>query len=402
MIRERLQETASRLWADGTGWILVVISVGWLLSLGTRLIYPVLIPEITLEFRIDYATAGITLSVLWLGYALMSLPGGVLADRVGERAVLTGALLVGVLGIALVVTAPVFGVFVAATFVLGSGLGLFGTTGTTILADVYDEGATTAIGLSQVVGNVGTILLPVIAGLLVAGIGWRLGLAYVLPAFVVVIAGLWLIVPHRTSPRAGGADSSWRRTISRVGATFVDRSLVLIIVAMSSLAFVYQGLTGFLPVYLIDVKALSHPLASVLFGLMFVGMMIGMIASGPVAHRIGKRNAMIGFAAVSTPPVLALPYVDSLAAIVPLVMCAGLMGGFFPVSMTYVIRFIPDDIQGSVFGVVRTLFNGVGVLGPPIVGLLADMGYFDVGILVLGGVGILAIGSSLFLPRIPR
>jgi len=400
MLRQQFYKTASRLWADGTGWVLVVLCAAWFLSLGTRLIYPVLIPEVALEFRIDYATAGITLSLLWLGYSLMSLPGGVLADRVGERSVLTGALLIATVGITLVVTAPAFGIFLAASFVLGSGLGLFGTTGTTILADVYDEGSTTAISLSQIFGNLGTILLPVIAGLLVAGVGWRLGLAYVIPAFALVIVGIWMIVPGRTSPRAGGGDGSWRRTAARIGRTFVDRSLVLLIIAMSSLAFVYQGLTGFLPTYLIDIKAFDQRSASVLFGLMFVGMILGMIASGPVSHRIGKRNAMIGFAAVSIPPVLALPYVDNFAVIVALVMSAGLMGGFFPVSMDYVIRFIADDIQGSVFGVVRTLFNGVGVLGPPTVGLLADMGYFDVGILTLGGIGILAIAASLLLPEI--
>ncbi|AUX09879.1 major facilitator superfamily MFS_1 [Halalkaliarchaeum desulfuricum] len=402
MVRERLVGIAGRMWADGMGWILIVISVGWFLSLGTRLIYPVLIPEIALEFGIDYTSAGITLSVLWLGYALMSLPGGVLADRLGERWVLTGSLLVGILGIGLVVTAPAFGIFVVASFILGSGLGFFGTTGTTILADVYDDGATTAIGLSQVVGNVGTILLPVIAGLLVAVAGWRLGLAYVLPIFVIVVVGIWVIVPRRTSPQAGSDDQSWRRTVARIGRTFIDRTLVLIIVAMSSLAFVYQGLSGFLPAYLIDVKALDHTLASLLFGLMFVGMMIGMIASGPVSDHIGERNAMIGFSIMSMPPVLALPYVENLGVIIFLVVCAGLMGGFFPVSMTYVIRFIPDDIQGSVFGVVRTLFNGIGVLGPPTVGVLADAGFFDMGILVLGGIGILAVGASLLLPQISR
>ncbi len=387
-------------WREVLGPVLFVISVGWFFSLGVRLIYPIVLPQLAGEFRIDYGTAGVVLSVLWISYATMSVPGGIIADRFGERIVLVGAIGVATVGTLLVVSAPTFLVFVAATMVLGAGCGMFGTPGTTVLSDVYANREATAIGLSQVAGNVGTIILPVCAGLLASWVGWRVGLGYVLPGLVFLMLGLWLVIPERTSQHVRETGGSLGETINRIGSIFAQRSLLLIVLTMSCLAFVYQGLTGFLPAYLIDIKGFEPWLASVVFGVMFTGMIIGMLGSGPVASKYGHRAALVGFIVISAPAVVALPFVDNLLVLVPLVWISGLMSGFFPVGTAYVLRFIPDDVQGSVFGLVRTSFIGVGVLAPPIVGVLADRGQFDLGILLLGVVGMLAILSSVRLPRL--
>jgi sugar phosphate permease len=73
------------LWSDGRGSILVIISVGQLLSIGVRVVLPTLLPQIKDTFLVSNTVAGRLLSVVWVSYAVAQLPGGLLADAAGER-----------------------------------------------------------------------------------------------------------------------------------------------------------------------------------------------------------------------------------------------------------------------------------------------------------------------------
>lgn len=386
------------LWGEGRGWILLSVSFGWFFSLGSRLIYPVLLPQITTEFQIDYGTAGIVLSVLMIAYAIMNIPGGALADRIGERLVLVSGITIALVGIGIVIIAPSFSIFLIGTVLFGVGSGMFGTTGTTILSDTYPDHDTIAIGFSQAIGSIGTIVLPVVAGFIGIMLGWRIGVGYVLPGLLVLSIGLWIVVPERTSAQVSTGNESLWSTIRRVASVFVDYTLISIIVALACIGFVYQGLTGFLPMYLIEIKGFTQGEASLLFGLLFTGSIVGQLTSGPIADRYGKRKALIGFASAGAPAILVLPLVDNAMIIIGLVWISGLILGTGPIAMAYVIQFLPDEIQGSVFGIVRSLFIGIGVIAPPIVGLFADLGQFDIGIFVLGGVAAFTIVVGFLLP----
>ncbi len=379
--------------------ILLVVSAGWFLSLGSRLIYPVILPQLMTEYRITYGTAGIALSVLWLSYALVSAPGGLIADRIGERSLLFWSAVVTAGGAIAVVAAPTFGVFLLATATLGIGTGLYGTTGTTVLTDVYTHRDTTAVSVSQVAGTAGTIVLPVVSGLLAVAVGWRLGVAYVVPGFVLLAVGLRYTIPERTSPPAATSGQSAREFVRTVREPFFNRTLLLLVCGMTAVGFVYQGLSGFLPAYLIETKGFSQRDASLLFGLFMLSMIAAKVLCGPVSRRYGDRRSLVGFALLGTPAIVAFPFVDSVPGIVSVVWFSGIILGYTPIATTYAMLFIPGSIQGTAFGIVRTSFLGVGALAPPLIGLLADEGLFDVAFVGLALAGVVAVAVSLLLPE---
>lgn len=398
MIGNRLRRVVDDLRGDGRGWILVIVSTGWFFSLGIRLIYPVILPQVTEEFAITYESAGISLSVLWVCYALMSVPGGLLADRFGERILLLGSTVVVAVGVVAVGLAPSFGTFVLATALLGSGTGLFGTTGTTVLTDLYTDRDATAISISQSVGTLGTILLPIGAGAVAVLANWRFGIGYVLPGLAAVAVGLWLVVPARTSPAVASGPGRSGGVTERLWHSLSDRAVVPVIAGLTCVGFAFQGMTGFLPTYLIDVKGFTPTRASTLFGFFFTAMIVSKLSSGPIADRYGVRPALLLFLVLSAPGMFVLPFADSTFLVVPAVWIAGLVIGYTPVAMVAAITAIPDDIKGSGFGVVRATFIGLGALAPPIVGRLADKGAFDVALLVLGVAVLVGIGFTLFVP----
>jgi len=42
----RTKQLGATLWQDGRGWVLLVVSLGWLLTIGTRIVYRALLPAI--------------------------------------------------------------------------------------------------------------------------------------------------------------------------------------------------------------------------------------------------------------------------------------------------------------------------------------------------------------------
>src|SRR5476649_197471 len=74
----------------GRWYILVLISVMYLITYLDRVNISVAAPVISKEFGFDKVTMGFIFSSFVWAYALFQVPGGWLSDRFGARGVLTG------------------------------------------------------------------------------------------------------------------------------------------------------------------------------------------------------------------------------------------------------------------------------------------------------------------------
>lgn len=109
-------------------WILASIFYAYQYIL--RVMPNVLLEDIMLQFRIDAATFGQFSGVYYIGYSLMHLPIGILLDRFGPKNVMTGCILLTVLGLTPLIFAEHWAFPIAGRFVIGMGssaaiLGLF-------------------------------------------------------------------------------------------------------------------------------------------------------------------------------------------------------------------------------------------------------------------------------------
>jgi predicted MFS family arabinose efflux permease len=383
---------------DGSPAVLLAVSFGWFLTLGVRVVYPTLLPQVTGEFGVSNATAGLFVGALWTTYALLQFPGGVLADRVGERLVLAGSVLLTGVAVVGVAASSTVETFVAATVVLGLATGLYGTTRITVVSAVYDRMEATAIGVSQAAGNVGNVVLSAGAGVVAAALGWRFGFGLLLPLLAVAGVGLWLAVPRRAS--AATRDEPFGRTMRRVRAA-VSRPRVLAVTLLLSLNMVlYQSVTGFLPTYLVARKGLSPGVAAALYAGFFAAAIAVQFLSGAVADRRGNRTAIAAFVGLSVPAFVALTVAESRVAVAgSVLLLSSLLGGMPPINAAGV-GALPDEIRGSGFGLLRTGYIAFGAVGPPTVGLLADAGRFDGAFLLLAGVALATSVWGLLFDRV--
>jgi len=392
-----LERTGRELWSDGKGLILLAIAGGWGLSVGGRMIYSVLLPNIRGDYGMDLATAGLLLSVLFLAYAVGQLPGGLLADLIGERYTLVCSMFLSAFAVGLVVLSNSVVFMFGATVVFGLGIGTYTVARFTALSNVYADRFGTAAGLTNASAELGQALLPPLAAFVAAAVGWQLGLGFTVPLFLSLAVALWLLVPARSEDRSQAVE-----TLSVDTGVYILRTLYSPPIATGTAVFVlgiavWQAFTGFYPTYLVEVKGFSTTTAGVVFGVFFALSAVMHPVSGFIYDRWGIKQTMLPVAA-SVVGFFALPFVDGLALLLVVTVLLSVFLVIGTALEAYLVESVPADIEGTGFGILRTFVFGLSATSPLLFGWFADLTSFDVVFRVLGGLLLLMMVVGFWLP----
>ncbi|MFB6251045.1 MAG: MFS transporter [Halobellus sp.] len=380
--------TAS-LRGDGRGWTLLAVAGGWFFALGLRFTIPALLPAIRADFPVSETVAGAAITLLWVTYAAMQFPAGVLVDRVGERTLLAGSAATGALTMVAYAVAPTFAMFVLATAAFGFASGLYGPPRGTVLTRTYVDSDGAAFGIVLAAGSIGAAVVPPLAVYATGMVGWRGALGLTAPGFLLAAVGLRVFVPERPAvDPAHGDDGSSAvtgtepddRALSERGRTAVgdvrrgvtSRKVVLAMIGTTLMLFAFQGLSAFLTTYLVTAKALSEATAGTLFGLLFLSAAVFQSVGGALADRYGYGTVLSIVAFVGVGPLLALPFADGIVPLVGIVLLLGMRLAVGPVANAYIVALLPADVRGTAWGAVRTSLFVVGAFGSTAVGAMAD------------------------------
>lgn len=164
--------------------------------------------------------------------------------------------------------------------------------------------------------------------------------------------------------------------------------------------FAYQGISAFLPIYLIESKGLSQGMASGLYSVFYASGAIAQSLAGNAADVYGSPTVLSAIAGFGVLTLLALPVVNGVWALALLVVLLGTRLGIGPVGNGYVAGLLPVDVQGTGYGLFRSFYVAVGSTGSLFVGILAEAGLFDEAFFVLAGVTAVSAGLFYLLPRV--
>jgi len=368
---------------DGRSKVLVSVALGWFLVLGMRLVMPVILPGVILEYDLSLTAAGGALTILWIAYSVVQFPAGIFSDNFGERKILTLSILIGTFGVLLFSFSPSFNFFIFACIIFGLGSGLFGTPRVTSLSKIYPENDGTVLGFTFSAGNFGSAVLPFIAGILATYLGWRYGFIFCIPIFIITIFLLW------NSPFKPPSSSTWGRyefskNIRLLVGGLSKRDVLLVSSATLLSVFTFQGFTSFFPLFLITMKSTSTTMATTIFSVFFITGAISQPISGIISDKYGERKLLLSLAALHAICLLSLPFIHGTVPLILLTILLGTRAGLAPVNNAYLASSIPSKVQGSGLGLLRSIFIGLGALASFMVGFIADNYSFDLA-MSLGG-----------------
>nr|WP_236039463.1 MFS transporter [Halomicroarcula salinisoli] len=395
-VTDRVRGAVSDSRAGNPYRLLAAVAAGWFLVLGMRFVVPAVLPTIRAEFAVSNTSAGAAVTVLWLTYAAMQFPTGVYIDRVGERVLLVGSALLSGVGLLAYLVAPTYALFVLATAGFGLGTGLYGPPRGTLLSRTFDANEGVAFGTVMAAGSVGSAALPLVAVAVTARYGWRVGLAAVAPLFLLVAVALWLSISDRETATD---DRSLRADLRAVLAGLGDRRLALAVLGAMVMLLVFQAVTAFLTTYLVTTRGISQGTAGGILSGLFVGGAVSQALTGRLADTYGTPKVLVGVAVGSAVPLALLPV---LSGQLPLGLAAAAIGvrmSSGPLTNAYIVDVLPDAVEGTGWGLLRSGFFAVGSLGSVFVGALADRGLFDLSFYLMAGLTLVAGGLFLVLPR---
>jgi MFS family permease len=380
--------------------VLLVVASGWALTAGGLVTLPALLPYITDAFDLSNTAAGVAVTAMWGAYALLQFPAGLLTDHLGERATLAASVATMAAGVAALAVVPSYVVFVLAGALLGLGAGLYATPRVTVLSETFPENDGTALGVTLAAGSVGSAALPLTAGWLAAFGDFRLAFAVFVPLYLLAAVAAWLTVPTAVRSTESATDVSVGHVVRRLVDALTTRAVLLAAGAMTCTFFIYQGLTAFFTTYLVSVKGLGPGAASTMYSAFFVAAALSQPLAGNAADNVGHGRVLVAITGAYAVVLALMPGVSGLVALVPVVLALGAQRGSSPVMNAYIAAVLPEDVKGSGYGLLRTVFTGLASLAPVTVGVLADTGRFDVAFYLLAGLAAVATALYYLLPSV--
>jgi MFS family permease len=381
---------------------------------------PILVVIWLLEFPVTTATLGL---VVGAGYALFgigALPGGVLADRFGSRALILaclagmgGAFLLLSFATGVVTIAVALGLWgVAASVYHPSGLSLISTS-------VEDRG--TAFAYHGMAGNAGIALGPLVTALLLLTVDWRIVTRLlVVPAVIAIGYALTAEFDETAAVSVDGGQTESMSLSKFLGDSrslfTLGFALAMCIVMMNGLF--YRGTLTFLPDVLgnflppisesVTLFEPGSPLASEfdLASYLYVGLLTigigGQYVGGKVSDRIEPTTGLtVVFGSLV---VVAVGFVPAArTGLAPLLVASAVLGFLLfalqPLYQATIAEHSPPDDRGLSYGYTYLTSFGVGAGGAAIAGYLLSVVSADGTFLALAAFPALGAVFALVLRR---
>lgn len=257
-----------------------------------------------------------------------------------------------------------------------------------------------AIHLSS--GFASALLAPILLLPLIIMTSWEVMF------FVVALAGFLLLIPLwriiRDSPEGDrpykkvGFLTLLKDTRERIREALKIRGILILTLAFMTVNFVWWGLSLWLPTYLEGARGFSIDELVWAASLPYIGGLTGMAIGAWLSDKTGKRALLTTIFVVMC--ALTLFLVTTTFGKWEIVLVLGVLWfflGIAPVNVYSIVQsMVPGELMSSATGLMNGLSNGMGFVGPLIIGTaVALTGNYDYGLLVMALM--LFVGAALFL-----
>jgi MFS transporter, FSR family, fosmidomycin resistance protein len=370
----------------------------------------VLLPVLAQSFGLNYTQVGLIRAANKAAMALFQIPAGLMAERLGERNLLAfGTLCTGLAFIALgtpLGASSGFYPILVLLFIAGFGAAFQHPLCSALVSNAYPgHRRRGALGTYNFTGDVGKFTFAGGVSLaLAAGLSWEApvmiaGALGVVIAVVIILALPALAQPTLTSSPSPDAssDNAPLRTVAKPGWGIRDRTGFSALCAIAVIdSSTRSGFLTFVAFLMIE-KGVSSGLATVAIPVIFVGGMVGKLACGFLADRIGVIRTVVLTELATGGGILLALVLPNLAAYALLPLIGVALNGTSSVLYGTIGDLVDSDRQSRAFGLFYTLGSTCGILAPLGYGLMGDWIGITTTLAVVGMVVFLTIPLCLVL-----
>ncbi|WP_245650773.1 MFS transporter [Nocardia harenae] len=378
--------------------IWVLIAGSFVIAIGFGLVAPVL-PQFARGFGVGVAAASAIISAFALMRLLFAPMSGRLVQRLGERPVYLGGLLVVALSTGASALAQSYWQLLVLRSLGGIGSTMFTVSSLALVIRMSPPGARGRVsGLYSTSFLIGSLGGPLIGGLF-AGFGLRAPFVLYMVALLITIAVVWFALRNSTliNPVAGGP----QRTMSFADGWRRPEYRAVLFSNFSYGAAVFGVRMALVPLLVVEVLGQEPAMAGITLTVFAAGNAVVLFASGRLSDRLGRKPFLVLGSLICAVGTGGLALAQSVPLLLITSFVAGLGSGMFsPAQQAAVADIIgPNARGGPVLAGFQMSADFGAVLGPIVVGFLAQQLSYGVGLGVTGGLLALAAVFWLLVPE---
>jgi MFS transporter, FSR family, fosmidomycin resistance protein len=329
--------------------------------------FPVILPFLKDALNLSYAATGLIVLAANITSSLIQPLFGYLADKTARRWLLPISVLLSAVGLGFLGLAPSYGAVLALVVITGLGVAAYHPEGYRTATAVAGDRKATGVSIFSTGGNIGIALGPPLLTVLLTTYGLPGSLGMLVPGLLVA-ALLTAVLPRLSAPAPAVA----RDRASAAGAQTLVGAMSLLILVVAIRSWTQLGFTTFMPFYWKDVLHGDPRLVGTLLAVFLGAGVLGTLAAGPIADRIGVRRYVVSVFLLATPLAVGFLFVSSGPLVFVLLALLGfVLVSTFTVSVVLGQAYLPRN-PGMASGLIVGFAIGAGGVGASALGWVAD------------------------------
>ncbi|MEE9372468.1 MAG: MFS transporter [Saprospiraceae bacterium] len=379
--------------------VALIFLIFFVISFLTNIIGP-LVPDIIDSYNLSLTMVAVLPFAFFIAYGVMSIPGGVIVERYGEKKVMIFAFFLSSIGAFIFASSPTYAMYIVSLFLIGSGMAMLQVAINPLLriAGGEEHFAFTSV-LGQLFFGLASFLSPLVYSYLVLNLkkgdttSWFLdtmnnivpsGLPWISLYWVFAFVSLLMVIIIAIVK----FPSVERKEDEKVGA--MDTHIMLLkkpMVWMYFLAvFAYvgseQGVANWISEFLqtyhdVDPQVLGARTVALFWGLMTAGTVLGLV----LLKLVDSRKVLIGFSLSAIISLTLAIFGSKSIALIAFPMVGFFASVMWSIIISLALNSVAEN-HGSFSGILVTGIAGGAIL-PLIVGSLGDVFGLRIGMLFL-------------------
>ncbi|MDE5677282.1 sugar MFS transporter [Phocaeicola sp.] len=319
------------------------------------------------DFALSDTLANLIPMMVFLWFALFSVPTGILMGKVGRRNTVVIALVVTALAMLLPLFFYDFAFILLAFAGLGIGNTMLQVALNPMVAHVVNaERLTSVLTLGQFFKAISSFLGPIIAGVSASYWGdWKL--IFVVYAFTTLLSIAWLLLAVRGNEKQKEAGATFATTLS----LFTDKYIVWLFLGILFIVGIDVGLNTTIPKLLMERVGLSLGKAGLGTSLYFAARTIGAFVGAVLLAKISAACFLKASMCLSVLSFVVLLVSSSQEIMYVMIVLVGLAcSNVFSILFSFALRHKSD--RGNEISALMIMGVSGGALITPFIGVVSD------------------------------
>ena len=380
--------------------------VGFCISYIDRSAIGLALPSISKDFALAPTQMGVVISAFFIGYSIMQLPGGWMADKFGSKSVILIALTLWSIFTFTTGHASSLAGLLFLRFVFGLCEGPYAGACYRGIAEYFPRELRPAFATGVLSSNyIGSAIAPIIIVPLILWFGWR-GMFQALGCIGLVYVFFYAFFVKQVKPAEEEKTGAKKGSKKEYFVKLLHFSIIWkLVVCAFCISCINKGLDAWMPTYLIAERGINLKAVGYVTPIPFMASFLSTAVCGWIMNKYFDRveQYMIGICAVMTAVFLYLMYNAETLFWVVVFQCgvyffkACILGS----AVAIVLKIVTGNIAGSATMIVNMGGQVAGFISPVVMGYLVSVfnGSFNAVFYYLIGAASVCALSAFLIPK---